>query len=112
MTPAKLILHCIAEQVGNQWQALCLDLCLAAQADTFEQAKAKLEAMILEYVHDALAGEDHAYAAQLLTRKAPLGQWARYYWYCFLSRSFHIRSNLRRLFTETLPLAPVQHGHA
>ncbi len=63
-----LILRCYAKYDEGQWIAFCLDFDLAAQADTFEQAKTKLENMIKEYVFDALVGEDKEYAEQLLTR--------------------------------------------
>jgi hypothetical protein len=63
---------------------VCLDFNLAAQGDSFEEAKSKLEAMIADYVYDALAGEDKPYAAQLLARRAPLSFWLKYYFYVFL----------------------------
>jgi hypothetical protein len=47
MKTSELILHCFAEQKGNQWQALCLELSLAAQADTFEEARAKVDDMLV-----------------------------------------------------------------
>ena len=35
--------------------------------------------MIVGYLRDALEGEDRPYAAQFLTRRAPLGFWLKYY---------------------------------
>ena len=35
----QLLLRCYAERVGDQWQAFCLDLSLAAQGDTFMEVK-------------------------------------------------------------------------
>lgn len=81
---AQLFLRCYAEKVGNQWQAFCLDLSLAAQGDTFAEVKDKLDAMVAEYAYDALVGEDREYAEQLLTRRAPLRDWLKYYWYWVL----------------------------
>jgi 1,4-dihydroxy-2-naphthoyl-CoA synthase len=45
MNTNDLILHCFADKSGDQWQAFCLDLTLAAQGDTFEDARAKLDAV-------------------------------------------------------------------
>ena len=78
MKAIQLFVRCYAEQRGTQWQAFCLDFNLAAQADSFDEAKKKLEAQIDEYVYDALAGEDRAHASVLLRRKAPLTLRARY----------------------------------
>jgi hypothetical protein len=50
--------RCYAEQEGDCWVAVCLSFNLAAQGDSFGEVKTKLEAMLAEYVHDALAGED------------------------------------------------------
>lgn len=74
----QLVLCCYAEKKGDQWQAFCIDLCLAVQGDSLEDVRQKLESMIVEYVEDALAGEDKPYAAQLLTRRAPLRYQIKY----------------------------------
>lgn len=106
MKPTQLLLRCYAEKVGNQWQAFCLDLSLAAQGDTFAEAKDKLDAMIAEYVYDALAGEDRDYAEQLLARRAPLRDWLKYYSYRVLSRAGAMHEEARQLFTSLVPLEP------
>jgi hypothetical protein len=98
MKPTQLLLRCYAEKVGNQWQAFCLYLSLAAQGDTFAEVKDKLDAMVVEYVYDA-PGDDRDYAEQLLTRRAPLRDWIKYYWYSVLSRAGAIHEEGRRLFT-------------
>jgi hypothetical protein len=85
MDQSRVVTRCIAEKRGEQWQAICLDLSLAAQADTLGEVKARLESMILEYVVDATEGQDSAYADRLLTRKAPLKYWLRYYFYRLLA---------------------------
>lgn len=88
------------------WVTSCLDLCLAAQADTLDESKKKLEAMICEYVYDAVAGEDKAYAGQLLTRKAPVLEWAKYYVLVARYRLGGVKDGIYQLFTESLPLVP------
>lgn len=96
--PTSRRLRCYAEKVGDQWQAFCLDLSLAAQGDTFSEVKDKLDAMVAEYIYDALAGDDRDYAEQLLARRAPLRDWLKYYWYLLLSRAGAIHEEARRLF--------------
>lgn len=110
LTPAKLLLRCYAEHVGEQWQALCLDLTLASQADSFEEARDKLHAMIVDYVTDAVAGEDQAHAGALLSRRAPLRYWLKYYAVGVLIRLGATGNKVRLLFTEPLPLVLPQHG--
>lgn len=70
--------RCYAKPEGDQWVALCIDLTLAAQADSFEQAKFKLEQQINHYVHDALT-VDREHADELLNRKAPLANRFEYH---------------------------------
>jgi predicted RNase H-like HicB family nuclease len=103
MNPKQLIVKCYAEQEGDYWVAMCLNFNLAVQGDSFEEVKAKLEAMIAEYVYDALAGEDQPYAAQLLSRSAPLSSWLKYY---FLKAKIALCHTAERIFDETMPLKP------
>ncbi|MEK7261121.1 MAG: DUF1902 domain-containing protein [Pseudomonadota bacterium] len=111
--PVSLILRCYADKEGNQWQAFCLDLSLAAQASSFEEAKHKLERMIGEYVYDALVGEDKVHADALLNRRAPLSYWLKYHWYFMLCKVGSVHKELRRIFKEPLPLTVQQpYNHA
>jgi hypothetical protein len=109
MRMENLILRCYAERKGGQWQAFCLDLCLAAQGDSFEQTRQKLSAMIEDYVFDALQGEDREYAPQLLSRKAPLGYWLKYYGYVLLAKAGMLGGEIRKLFESVLPLTLARH---
>ncbi|CCE25706.1 conserved protein of unknown function [Methylotuvimicrobium alcaliphilum 20Z] len=103
MNPEQLIMKCYAEQEGDCWVAVCLNFNLAAQGDTYEEAKTKLESMIREYVHDALIGDDKPYAAQLLSRSAPLSLWLRYQIIRLKIALYHTH---QKIFDETLPLRP------
>lgn len=67
-----LVLSCLARRDGDVWVAICLDFDLAAQGDSLEHVKAKLEEQIKDYVYDALGGEDKEHAFALLARKSPL----------------------------------------
>lgn len=106
MKPNDLILRCIAHKDGDVWVASCLDLCLAAQSETLPEAKQKLEAMISEYVYDALVGEDKEYAQQLMSRKAPMLEWVKYYYFLSLIKLGGMKDGIHQLFTEPLPLTP------
>ena len=74
-----LTVRCIVEPKGDQWQAFSLEFGLAAQGDSMEDAKRRLDAMIQSYVSDALAGEDRDHAHELLIRRATLPVYFRYY---------------------------------
>ena len=112
MKPCNLFLRCYANKHGDQWQAFCIDLCLAVQGDSFPEVKHKLDQMMLEYVYDALAGEDREYAEQLLSRKAPLEQRVTYHYIKFMHHIGIFRDELHKLFKEPMPLVPQRHSHA
>lgn len=79
MTPASLIVHCLYERKGDQWQAFSLEFGLAAQADSYQEAERKLDQMVRWYVFDALVGEDREHAAELMARKAAGEVYLKYY---------------------------------
>ena len=54
MKAPELILRCYLKKRDGQWVAVCIDLCLAAQADTASEARRRLEAQIVDYVEEAL----------------------------------------------------------
>ncbi|KXS32533.1 MAG: hypothetical protein AWT59_1366 [Candidatus Gallionella acididurans] len=112
MKPNNLLLHCYAEKSGEQWQVFCLDLSLAAQGDSFKEARIKLDSMVESYLQDALVGEDKEYADQLLNRKAPLRQWIKYYFFRLIFLIFSTKNRLPRLFKEAIPMVPCSHRHA
>lgn len=103
MNPTQLVIRCYAEKENELWIAVCLDFCLATQGYSLNEAREKLENQITDYVYDALAGEDSEYASQLLTRKAPLNFWLRYYWLKFKSVFLNTPD---ALFNEIMPLKP------
>ena len=113
MRPNQLLLRCYARKQGRLWSAVCIDLSLAAQADSFEAARDKLDAQIREYLHDALVGEDRGSARMLLSRKAPLEQRLTYHMIGAsqkLRAFFHTASKERgerTQFDAPLPLVPV-----
>jgi hypothetical protein len=103
MKPADLITRCYAVKHDELWSAFCIDLSLAAQAGSFDEARQKLEAQICEYVDEALS-VDREHAAQLLSRKAPLCQRAMWHWLRLRHRLHTLKQAGARLFTAPLPL--------
>ena len=66
------ILHCFAKgDETNGWEAICVDLDIAVEASTFDEAKACLNRAIGTYIEDAMA-EGPEEAARLLSRRAPV----------------------------------------
>ena len=109
MRPSQLILKCFAETDQNGWYAICLDLNLFAQADTYIAARKKLHNMIFEYVRDAYT-VDKKYFSDLIPRRAPLIFFLKYYFASipWLYKMLKHRPSL--LFTENMPLEPKLNG--
>lgn len=109
MKPQELVIRCFSEQKGGVWQAFCLNFDLAAQGDSPEEVHEKIIAMIEDYVVDALAedGVDREYAAQLLTRKAPLGLWLRYHYIATRCKLDGFKKDLCGTFDTVMPMAPI-----
>lgn len=99
-----LIIRCYAEKRDNLWVAVCIDLSLAAQADTFQEAAKKLHAQILDFVLEAVSEPE--YAGQLLSRKAPFSQVARFHFIKSASKLHFIKESLAKAFSCALPLTP------
>lgn len=105
-------LRCYAKKEQSYWVAVCIDLSLAAQADSSKEAIEKLESMIETYVDDAFTIHKD-YANQLLTRKAPLSQILFYYQaLCrgYLDKICHKSNgddNHDRVFSENYPTQTV-----
>lgn len=91
--------RCYAKRDGDQWVAICIDLCLAAQGDSCDEVKAKLEAQVNDYVFEALT-IDREYAADLLSRKAPLKNRLEYHAICIGQRIFGATRKRERAFQE------------
>jgi len=105
--PTELILRCYGEKQGDIWVAVCLDLNLAAQGHSLPEVKKKLSEQISEYLYDALEGEDKEYADQLLTRKAPMSLWVKYYAYRIICGINDARKDICSTFNQAMPLKPL-----
>lgn len=103
--PPDMILRCFAQRERDQWVSVCVDLNLAAQADSFDESRRKLHEQIGWYVYDALAGDDKDCGENWLQRKAPLPLMVKYHLIACIVKMRSLRSSFR-LFCDTLPLAP------
>jgi hypothetical protein len=107
--PIRLVVHCLIERVGDQWQAFSLELGLAVQGDSCVDVRRKLASMIEFYVRDALCGEDREHAYELLVhRKATWRVYLRYYrvWLALHVATFMTASTDAMIYREPLPLEP------
>ncbi len=87
MNAKELVIKCYAKQEEGLWVAVCLDLCLATQGDSLDEAKRKLEEQITFYVSEAL--QDKEFGCQLLSIRAPLSSWLEYYLIRFTRKDFY-----------------------
>lgn len=113
MKVRKFFLRCYGERVDSQWVVVCLDFCLAAQADTFNEARELLDAQIRTYLREALVGQDREHAEVLLSRRAPLGMWLKYYYMQAWSKLHRALGGTDKVekthpFRETIPMVPAQ----
>lgn len=87
--------------VGNKWRGICLDLNIAAEADTKKELQEKLTHMILSYIETAIDTDDQDSIPDLLTRKAPFYDWSKYYVFKSLKSIKGLRNNF--IFKRSIP---------
>lgn len=102
MKPVEILLRCYLERNEGYWQAFCIDLCLAVQGESEADVKRKLHEQIHDYLTDIFEGEDRPFAAQLLSRKAPMSQILKYHTIKMLSQWDRFKD--RCTFKDTMPL--------
>lgn len=78
----KLNARCYVRHVDGLWVAMCVDLDLSVQGASEVEVVDKLKEQIVFYVEDALT-EEPEICRQLLSRKAPLIERARFRWGSF-----------------------------
>lgn len=61
---------CVAKGRENDWEAICLDLDIAVQGESFDEVRATLLSALRTYIQDAEAEAPHV-RDQLLNRRAP-----------------------------------------
>ncbi len=82
MNKHRKIIRCMAYKEKDLYIAVCLDLSLASQGNSLNEAMAKLDNQIKDYIDEALA--EPQYTQQLLNRPSPISLWIKYYWLKFL----------------------------
>ena len=95
-------IRCLAKKDGDLWVAMSLDFGLAAQADTLENAKAKLDAQIEDYIKSACSAHEK-HKKELLSRKGPLNWFVTYYFFLCLIKCHISITKTIQAFTETKP---------
>ena len=80
ISPHKLVLNCYGHRaINNRWYGVCLELNLAAEADTAEGLKKKLFDMIESYVETVLDTNDKDSIPELLSRRVSIKDWLTFY---------------------------------
>lgn len=103
MKSPDLILRCYSKPSQRQWVSVCIDLCLATQADSEQEARTKLFEQIESYVEEALT-VDRAAAAMLLSRKAPLSQRLEYHFIFAVQQIRILKRHIGQVFNTVLPV--------
>ncbi len=73
-------IHCYAEGMEGQWEAVCLDFDLAVQGKTFEEIYQSLNQSIGMYV-EYIKSLPNKERAAFLNRSAPFSLRFRFLWY-------------------------------
>lgn len=74
------LLRCYAKKTAlGRWYAVCVDLNLDAEAESFPAVKQSLDEAIVGYFHTVLDTQDKESLLHLLSRPAPLGDRLTYY---------------------------------
>ncbi len=99
-----LLLRCYAHDNHDNhdvWVAVCVDLAIAVQADSYDDARALLGLAINDYIKEALS-IDKKHAAYLLSRKSPLLDRIKYYLIKF--KLFRLYIHAAKAFKDPMPI--------
>jgi hypothetical protein len=99
-----IIVHCLFEKRQLGWQGFTLEYGLAVQGESLEDARRRLESVIICYINEALSGEDRPYAEVLLRRRATARVYFRYHLHRLLSNFRPSGGGPKDLITFPLPL--------
>ena len=110
MKSKDLLIRCMIYRDGDLFIGVCLDYDLMVQSETMANAKEKLNQQVREYVADALVGEDHDYADQLLDRRAPFKYFLMYYGGACVYKILHFQRFFINTFRSALPVVPANSG--
>lgn len=81
--PHHFVLRCYGyKDKRGKWYGVCLELNLAAEADSLVKLRRKLNEMIGSYIDVVLDTKDKESVPELLRRRAPLKDWLCYWMIC------------------------------
>lgn len=72
----KLLLHNLIEKEGNLYSAICLELNVASQGETVEEAKKNLQEAVELYLEDVIESGDEK---DFIPRPAPMEEWVKFF---------------------------------
>ncbi|WP_237584859.1 type II toxin-antitoxin system HicB family antitoxin [Proteus sp. G2660] len=90
----------MAYRQNGTYIASCLDLSLAARGDTIEEAVNNLDLQVKDFIEELK--KEPKYAKQLLSRKAPLSMWFKYWVLAFRILFNKKTSHKAKLFDEPI----------
>ena len=100
---SNLVLRCYGHTINTgKWYGVCVDLNIAAEAESVDQLKKKLFKQILSYVEAVLDTDDHGSIPDLFERKAPLSDWIKYYFIKSIISIGELKNKL--VFKEFIPV--------
>lgn len=101
-------MRCIIERRRDVWEGFSLEYGLAVEGTSAQDVQRRIETMISSYLFDALMGEDREHAELLLSRRATIGVYFRYYLYKIGSdlRPSHGGPSDHKAFRAPLALEP------
>ncbi len=86
--------RCYIYGKDSDWEAICTDLDISVQDDSFEDAKSLLNGAITSFL-EVLEGESEADRKRLLNRRSPLWLRTLYYWSFVLYR-LHVKKSSQK----------------
>lgn len=105
-----LVVHCLLDHKEGRWEAYSLEFGLAAQAESEQAVREKLENMVSSYLYDALVGDDKEHAVQLLQRRATLSVYVKYsvaWLFCHFQGGNRHDGTSHRTYNKAVPLVPI-----
>jgi hypothetical protein len=91
----KYPLECIAHGSGNEWQAICLDLDIAVQAQSLHDVTRILQESVASYINDAME-QDEPLRSKMLNRSVPFSVRATWAIRLFVATIYRRRGDLRQ----------------
>ena len=72
----KLLLHNLIEKESDIYSAICLELNVASQGETIEEAKKNLQEAVELYLEDVIESGDEQ---DFIPRPAPMEEWIKFF---------------------------------